>query len=315
MTDIHKLIQVALLEEQSSATMFTESLSTFLQSHLGVVVDYAEKYGVNIPLNEEEAATARDPNSAQHEEDKTLAALLQSQLEQTDRELAAGKDLLSNGSASNQFASLEEDEGLALKKLIEESLPNYIPELKEQPNNSSSSGGLPDFDSKNLASFITEKLKNELDIPAHGLPNLSGPAHSSNSGEAHSYPRRMQRQKTNSPHQQRIPSSRHSRIRLILHRHINPTLRGPPQHHPLEQMVMLFPLISRCPLPRSMRKPDRQLLPNPPIQLGVRVCIPQGDRGLQRRRRRSWLASTWSRDHTGVRFFLSLDRMEPFPIS
>ncbi|KAL2195737.1 telomere repeat binding factor-domain-containing protein [Corynascus similis CBS 632.67] len=174
----------ALLEEQSSATMFTESLSTFLQSHLGVVVDYAEKYGVNIPLNEEEAATARDSNSAQHEEDKTLAALLQSQLEQTDRELAAGKDLLSNGSASNQFASLEEDEGLALKKLIEESLPNYIPELKEQPNNSSSSGGLPDFDSKNLASFISEKLKNELDIPAHGLPNLSGPAHSSNS--AHS---------------------------------------------------------------------------------------------------------------------------------
>ncbi|AEO61426.1 hypothetical protein MYCTH_2311569 [Thermothelomyces thermophilus ATCC 42464] len=170
----------ALLEEQSSATMFTESLSAFLQSHLGVVVDYAEKYGVNIPLSEDEPATARGPNNSQHEEDKSLAALLQSQLEQTDRDLAAaGKDALSNGTASNQFGSAGND-GLELKKLIEESLPNCIPELKEQPTNMNSSDGASDFDSKNLASFISEKLKSEFDNPTHGLSNMPAPAHSPN---------------------------------------------------------------------------------------------------------------------------------------
>ncbi|KAL2157775.1 hypothetical protein VTH06DRAFT_5043 [Thermothelomyces fergusii] len=155
--------------------MFTESLSAFLQSHLGVVVDYAEKYGVNIPLNEDEAATARGSNNA-HLEDKSLAALLQSQLEQTDRELvAAGKNALSSGTTPSQSAPASTD-GLELKKLIEESLPNCIPELKEQSTNLTSSDGASDFDSNNLASFISERLKSEFDSPTHGLSNISAPA-------------------------------------------------------------------------------------------------------------------------------------------
>ncbi|KAL2155510.1 hypothetical protein VTH82DRAFT_252 [Thermothelomyces myriococcoides] len=176
----------ALLEEQSSATVFTESLSAFLQSHLGAVVDYAEKYGVNIPLNEDEGATARGSNNAQNEEDKSLAALLQSQLEQTDRDLAAvGKNAPSKGTTPNQSGSADND-GLELKKLIEESLPNCIPELKEQPTNVNSSDGTSDFDSKNLASFISEKLKSEFDSPTNGLSNMSAPAHSPNATAAHS---------------------------------------------------------------------------------------------------------------------------------
>jgi hypothetical protein len=164
------LILAESLEDQSSSAKFTESLSIFLQSHLGVVVDYAEKYGVNIPLNEDETVTARDPNSAQQDEHDALVALLQSQLHQPDGDLGPGKELLSNGTIPEQLGSAEDD-GLDIRKLLEESLSSHIPELKELSADSHPSAGHPDFDSSNLASFISEKLKNELEIPTHGLPN------------------------------------------------------------------------------------------------------------------------------------------------
>ncbi|KAH6851180.1 telomere repeat binding factor-domain-containing protein [Chaetomium sp. MPI-CAGE-AT-0009] len=169
------------LEDESSAQNFTGILSVFLQSHLGVIVDYAEKYGVNIPLNEEETAPAQDLVGIQQEEDDSLAALLQSHFEQTEGGLTPGKGLLSNGAIQDQLSSAEDD-GLALRKLIEESLSSHIPELKETPADPHASAALPDFDSKNLASFISEKLKNELDIPTHGLPNLSAQAQTPNNG-------------------------------------------------------------------------------------------------------------------------------------
>lgn len=181
------LTLIESLEDQSSSAKFAESLSTFLQSHLATVVDYAEKYGVNIPLNDEEPATVRDPNSAQQEEHDSLAALLQSatsHLAQSVADDQQGKDALSNGLLSEQLGSVDED-SLALKKLIEESLSNHMPEMKGSSTDQHTSTDLSDFDSKNLASFISEKLKNELGIPTHGLPmpNMSAPAHSSSNGE------------------------------------------------------------------------------------------------------------------------------------
>jgi hypothetical protein len=171
------------LEDQSSPTKFAGSLSTFLQGHLATVVDYAEKYGVNIPLNDEEPATVPDPNSAQKEEHDSLAALLQSATSHLAQSVADdGKDLLSNGIISEQLGSVDED-SLALKKLIEESLSNHIPDLKDSSTDQHVSAELSDFDSKNLASFISEKLKNELGIPTHGLPNMSAPAHSPSNGK------------------------------------------------------------------------------------------------------------------------------------
>jgi hypothetical protein len=181
--DSHLLTLAEFLEDQSSPTKFAESLSTFLQGHLATVVDYAEKYGVNIPLNDEEPATVRDPNSAQQEEHDSLAALLQSATSHLAQSVADdGKDLLSNGIISEQLGSVDED-SLALKKLIEESLSNHIPDLKDSSTDQHVSAELSDFDSKNLASFISEKLKNELGIPTHGLPNMSAPAHSPSNGK------------------------------------------------------------------------------------------------------------------------------------
>ncbi|KAH6620749.1 telomere repeat binding factor-domain-containing protein, partial [Chaetomium sp. MPI-SDFR-AT-0129] len=161
------------LEEQSSSSRFAESLSSFLEGHLGIVVDYAEKYGVNIPLNEEDTIPAPDPRGAQP--DDNLVALLQSHLGQTDGDLLSGRDGLL-GAVGDQNAT--DDEGLALRKLIEDSL-SHVPDLKIPSADMNGENGTPDFDSKNLASFISEKLKTELDLP-HGLPNLLGGGHSPN---------------------------------------------------------------------------------------------------------------------------------------
>jgi hypothetical protein len=150
-----------------------------------VVVDYAEKYGVNIPLNEEEAAPTRDAESVQQEEHDSLAALLQSatsHLTETEADAAQMKDILSEALASAPPVS-GEDDGLDLKKLIEQSLSSHIPDLKESSADQLTSNGLSDFDSKNLASLISEKLKSDLDIPSHGLPNLSTPPPGSNNGK------------------------------------------------------------------------------------------------------------------------------------
>lgn len=150
-----------------------------------MVVDYAEKYGVNIPLNEEEAAPTRDADSVQQEEHDSLAALLQSatsHLTETEADAAQMKDILSEALASAPQVS-GEDDSLDLKKLIEQSLSSHIPDLKESSADQLTSNGLSDFDSKNLASLISEKLKSDLDIPSHGLPNLSTPPPGLNTGK------------------------------------------------------------------------------------------------------------------------------------
>ncbi|KAL2259972.1 hypothetical protein VTK26DRAFT_6174 [Humicola hyalothermophila] len=166
------------LEDLSSADKFAEALSVFLQGHLGVVVDYADKYGVNIPLNEDETAASRGRNSAEGQEHDSLAALLESatsQLPQTNEAGAAQrKDSLSNPVGDNS---------LDLKRLIEQSLSSQIPELKEPSTDQQVSNGTSEFDPKNLATLISEKLKSDLEMPTHGLP--IPPTAAQNSATAH----------------------------------------------------------------------------------------------------------------------------------
>ncbi|SPQ20540.1 800ed3a9-cfc5-4660-93de-41cb5bae1a85 [Thermothielavioides terrestris] len=162
------------LETESSAERFAESLSSFLQGHLGVVVDYADRYGVNIPLNDEETATVQDANNAHQEGPDSLAALLQSatsHLAPVDGEPGQGKDVSSYGLPPEQAHSMEDD-NLALKRLLEQSLSGHVPESKAPPAGEHASAGAPSVDSKDLASFISDSLKNNPEIPAHGLSNL-----------------------------------------------------------------------------------------------------------------------------------------------
>ncbi|KAK3901164.1 hypothetical protein C8A05DRAFT_16613 [Staphylotrichum tortipilum] len=178
------------LEGQSSPGNLAASLSALLQSHLGIVVDYAEKYGVNIPLHEEDPASPPDQTGAEPEEHDSLVALLQSATSHLDQPeatpaLAHGIDGLQNGMAMDLGLSLGDGE-VDLKKLIEDSLSTHTPELKDPATGDQHlSAGLPDFDSKNLASFISEKLKSELDSPHHSLPNVSAPVHPPNHADIH----------------------------------------------------------------------------------------------------------------------------------
>lgn len=171
------------LEDQSSTGRFAESMSVFLQAHLGIVVDYAERYGVNIPLNEEETTTLRDTNGVQTlEEHDSIASLLQSatmHLDQPQGNEVQGKDALSNGTHVGQLESLDVDGDNDIRKLLEESLSKHAPEPNESSVNQPAGGEL-DFDSKNLASFINEKLNSDNLHLADGLPNLSVPGHTGN---------------------------------------------------------------------------------------------------------------------------------------
>ncbi|GAB1313555.1 TTAGGG repeat binding factor [Madurella fahalii] len=196
------------LEDQSSMARLADSLSTFLQGHLGVVVDYAEKYGVNIPLSEEEMANGRETSNIRQPEDDGLAALLQSATSHFSQNEEGGlghvKDGLSEGLLSEPPGSI--DDGLDLKKLIEQSLSTQIPELKVAPADHQAPNATPDFDSKNLASLISEKLKNDLEIPTHGLPNLSTSVHAPNVADPGAAPHSQYTTQLNHTHPPPYPS-------------------------------------------------------------------------------------------------------------
>lgn len=160
---------IGSLEEGSTTERVVECLSTFLQGHLSVVVDYADRYGVNIPLNEEDAVPVEDANGTHPDDHDSLAALLQtatSHLAQDPGDSGHGPDMLDH-------AGFEADGDDVLKKLIEDSILSQFHEAKEPMVDEHASADPPDVDSKDLASFISETLKNDPTIPSNGLPNLS----------------------------------------------------------------------------------------------------------------------------------------------
>ncbi|KAK3489662.1 telomere repeat binding factor-domain-containing protein [Neurospora crassa] len=161
------------LESKYPPDTFPETLCAFLQSHIGVVVEYAEEYGVKIPISEEPIVSesiVSDPiqngNNVQ-DEHADLAALLQSKIVENG-EL---KDF--HGGNLHNEASVSADDNFDLSKLIEQSLPDHINGLKDgllEQSGQGESSGL--FDTKDLASLIAEKLNDNLGTPVDGLSNV-----------------------------------------------------------------------------------------------------------------------------------------------
>lgn len=174
------------LEEQSSADKVVDHLSVFLQSHLGVVVDYAEKYGVNIPLNEEDAGPfqlpdVEDQERVEDDPEDSLAALLRSATSHIPTN-GDSKEINTQDILPGQPNALEPE--LELRKLIEQSLANHDLESKDHPGDQqAANNGISDFDPKDLASFIAENLKDPLEV-AHGLPNNSAMSYASVTNDA-----------------------------------------------------------------------------------------------------------------------------------
>ena len=112
-----------------------------------------------------------------------LAALIQSEIIQHD---ISSKDIHSDDLLGGD-TSMSLSDSLDLGKLLEQSLSNHNPELKDGLPECHDSNETSDlFGSKDLAALISEKLNDTLDGLPNGLPSLASPhthnGHETNNG-------------------------------------------------------------------------------------------------------------------------------------
>ncbi|KAK0651662.1 telomere repeat binding factor-domain-containing protein [Cercophora newfieldiana] len=158
----------AHLKSQFPPNQFAEDFSTFLRGHLSMVVDYADKYGVNIPLSQDDTAAPQIHEQNHDDEQFGLAALLQSNLAETG--------LLGNADTASFLDDMPSalDPNIDLTKLIEQSLSSHKAEANDElmghmSSHDSVDSGVP----KDLASLIQEKLGGgNADKVPDGLQNL-----------------------------------------------------------------------------------------------------------------------------------------------
>jgi len=158
------------LRARYSPNQFAEDLSTFLRSHLSMVVEFADRVGVNIPLSQRDTAVSQ--NHTREDDHFELASFLQ----------AANPDLAQNEmlkDPENLLAGMPSsfESELGLSKLIEQSLSAHkldsVGELPDRavPSDVPESSDAKDID---LASLIAKKLL-EAEIPPNGFPNVAAP--------------------------------------------------------------------------------------------------------------------------------------------
>ena len=133
------------LKDEYPVNGFLDNLVDYLQSHLTLVVDYAEKYGINIPVSEDSVANDSLQNGDAHDGHDELAALLQS----ATAKLSDGIDVEASGESLS--------DSLGLGKLIQESLQSQSFPVKEE-GAETSGGGAGLLESGGLASLIASKL-------------------------------------------------------------------------------------------------------------------------------------------------------------
>ncbi|KAM7202806.1 Telomere repeat binding factor (TRF) domain containing protein [Naviculisporaceae sp. PSN 640] len=158
------------LSSQFSSEEFADNLSAFIQSHLGIVIEYAEKYGVNIPEERAEAEIAQ--HNHQDDEHGELAALLKSEISQHDM---TSKDLHSGDLMGDTAMSLPDSN--ELERLLQQSLgalpatdmkDGQPPAVMQDSNDTSDI-----FNPQELEAYLAEKLRDTLDNHPSGLPNMT----------------------------------------------------------------------------------------------------------------------------------------------
>lgn len=135
-----------------------------------MVIDYAEKYGINIPVSEDSVVNEPQENGIVQDEQDELSALLQS----------ATSKLLDDLKTDGTSESLSDSLGLG--KLIQESLQSQSIPVKDETGEGNGNGaGL--LESGGLASLIASKLTDfdhHMNNPAaidegqhHGVPQVN----------------------------------------------------------------------------------------------------------------------------------------------
>ncbi|KAK3371512.1 telomere repeat binding factor-domain-containing protein [Lasiosphaeria ovina] len=170
---------------QFSSEKLAESLSIFLRDHVPTVVEYAERYGVNIPLSDEGAGTSQVSveNHDQIEHDN-LAALIQSVSQDfTHEHVAEDMHTSTHHEEQHDHDSTEDMENYNLRALLEHSLSSHgIEPISDPSDNTGAHETTEGFDAKDLASLISEKLNGNLEA-CHGLPDVSALKYSTNDQE------------------------------------------------------------------------------------------------------------------------------------
>ena len=159
-------------------------LSTYLQTQLSTVIDYAEKYGINIPLSEELAPcdVLESAETAEPEEHDELSLLLQNATSGLIPSGAAEEPKSEEPPTDAQEASASLTDSLGLGKLIQDSLLGQDVPAGEESMNIPTAGGAGTFESRGLASLIASKLSNgftNASNGAHGVPTTQGYHHPS----------------------------------------------------------------------------------------------------------------------------------------
>lgn len=153
-----------------------DDLGAYLQSQLGATIEYAEKYGINIPISEDLAVSEPLENGQLETDHDELSLLLQnatSSLIPNDVEDSANVDL---GSSTNEGSTSLSD-SLGLGKLIQESLSGQGDPAKEELADTTATNGTGSdiFDSGGLASLIASKLNTGFGNVSNGSPSFSSP--------------------------------------------------------------------------------------------------------------------------------------------
>jgi protein TBF1 len=155
-----------VLEAQNTAETLLDRLGLFLHSYLAIITDYAERYGVNIPSN--------------NERENSLA--LYGQL---------GTEV--NGQAGwNESSFGTMPPALGQTPMMAHASINGLQQKAASNNGTDTLGGAPRvgdslFEEKGLAALIEEKLS-ALDGPAHGTPFGTVNNFTDGSAYAQSYP-------------------------------------------------------------------------------------------------------------------------------
>ncbi|KAK0740748.1 telomere repeat binding factor-domain-containing protein [Schizothecium vesticola] len=173
----------SLLGNQYASFHFPEELSAFLRNHLSMVVEYADKYGVNIPISQQ------DPQSVSTEAQNGLNCSQWNQGDQQQHEspsfdlAALIQDATSNfeshkteDSFDGYMADVGERDGLELRKLLEQGLSSHKSEFHQEPQGQTADATSNATIPSNLASLIAGTLAGGLEKAPDGLTHVPGPS-------------------------------------------------------------------------------------------------------------------------------------------
>ncbi|KAK3941692.1 telomere repeat binding factor-domain-containing protein, partial [Diplogelasinospora grovesii] len=196
------------VENLFSFESLPEEISLFLQGHLGVIVDYAEKYGVNIPLGEEPVTTNNahfeNHHDTGHDDIAALLASATSGIFQNHTD--EPKESHAEAPRPEEPSSSAEDYDLS--KLLQATLTEHGLEAKDEPVDQPATNGTGGFDAKDfeLASLIAEKLADvgeavPDDLANHSTTPYSPTVQDTNHAAVHpSYLAQLNQTQTSSPY-------------------------------------------------------------------------------------------------------------------